>query len=60
MSLNRKPAAMERSSCPTPQHLYLQSQEISTKTAISIATMREKTNVEVFLICLIFSFIFDF
>ena len=51
---------MERSSCPTPQHLYLQSQEISTKTAISIATMHEKTNVEVFLICLIFSFIFDF
>ena len=41
--LKRLTAGVEQSNCPRLQHLYLQLQKISTKTAIFIATKHEKT-----------------
>ena len=47
MSLKRVPADVKLSNCRKPQHLYLQRQKISTKTAIFMATKHEKTNLAV-------------
>ena len=45
---------------PKFQHLPLQLQDISTETAIFIATKHEKTNMAVIQICVIISFTLTF
>ena len=46
-SLKRISAGAERRNCPKPQHLYLQLQKISAKTAIFVAAKHAKTTLAI-------------
>ena len=46
-SLKRISAGAERRNCPKPQHLYLQLQKISAKTAIFVAAKHAETTLAV-------------